>query len=220
MKIKISSISIILLAMFAAISCSKNDNFNYPPGKVGISTIVYFPIMTLQGDPVMSVVQGGTYTDPGATATENGNPITVTASGNVDATQVGLYIITYSATTSKGFSASAQRIVVVIPSAELPGVDLSGTYSSAGETNVTINKVAPGVYYTPNCWGDGSLAIIPAYFVCTDGTAPFIPLQNGPAGHIETQTPGTYVGGLITWTVTRLDFPSGPLTVTKHWQKQ
>lgn len=91
--------------------------------------------------------------------------------------------------------------------------------TTGGTPNANITKVAPGVYFTDNCWGNGSLAIISAYFICADGTAPFIPLQNGPACHIETTGPGTYVGGLITWEVDRLDFPGGPLIRVKTWQK-
>jgi hypothetical protein len=218
MKIKISLI--LLIAIIAGASCNKSSNFNYPAGTVGISKIVYFPELQLTGDNVVSVVMAATYTDPGATATINGQSVTTTTSGTVNTSQVGLYFLTYSASNPQGYSATAQRLVVVIPSAETPGVDLSGIYASSGETNVTINKLAPGVYYTPNCWGDGSAAIIPAYFISTDGTSVSIPLQNGPAGHIETTAPGTYVGGLITWTISRLDFAGGPLTLTKHWQKQ
>jgi hypothetical protein len=218
MKIKI--ILVLGIAILANASCNKGRNFNYPTGIVGISKIVYFPELQLAGDNVVSVVMGTTYTDSGATATINGQSVTTTTSGTVNTSQVGLYFLTYSASNPQGYSATAQRLVVVIPSAETPGVDLSGIYASSGETNVTINKLAPGVYYTPNCWGDGSAAIIPAYFICTDGTSVSIPLQNGPAGHIETASPGTYAGGLITWTITRLDFAGGPLTLTKHWQKQ
>ena len=125
------------------------------------------------------------------------------------------------------FSSSLHRTVFVIPEAEKPGVNLSGSYETIGgsaalplNTRVaTITKVAPGVYYTTNCWGGGSAAVIPAYFICADGATVNLPLQNSVAGRIRSEGNGTYVNGLISWTITRLDFASGPLTVAKQWKK-
>jgi hypothetical protein len=130
---------------------------------------------------------------------------------------VGLYVVTYTAVNSDGFSSSATRTVVVIPGAEVPGVDLSGTYSavSASTGTALISKVAPGVYFTTNCWNGAT--VIPAYFVCLDGNSITIPTQATGFGRIETTTPATYVNGLITWELDLLD--QGPLVRTRKWQK-
>lgn len=207
--------------MVASFSCNKKDNFNYPPGKVGISKIVYFAVLTLKGNPVMSIVKGQPFTDPGCTAVLNGADDPVTASGSVDVSTVGLYIINYSAVNAEGYAATTSRIVVVIPAAETPGVDISGTYAAVpvGSTPgpATISKVAPGVYSTSNCWGNSG-AVIGAYFICTDGSSVIIPTQSSPYGNLETTAPGTYVAGLITWSIDLID--QGNLVRVKKWQKQ
>jgi Domain of unknown function (DUF5011) len=217
-KISITGCLVLTCLLF---SCNKED-FNYPEGHVGSSRITYFPELTLNGSPGISVVVGNTFTDPGAKATANGADIPVTVSGTVNTSQDGIYFITYTATNSDGFSASTQRVVAVIATPEVPGTDISGDYAPIGgaPSDANVTKLDQGLYFTTNCWGGGSLAVIPAYFICLDGATVSIPLQLTPDGHLETQSPGTYVNGLITWTVTRLDFPGGALTKTKQWQKQ
>jgi len=218
MKIKIFLLTVIILGI---LSCNKKDDFNYPPGTVGISKITYFALLTLNGNPIMSVVKGLPFTDPGCTATVNGVATPVTTSGSVDVNTVGLYTINYSAVNADGYAATTSRIVFVIPGAETPGVDISGTYSAVpvGSTPgpANISKVAPGVYHTSNCWGNSG-AVIGAYFICIDGSSIIIPLQSSPYGNLETTAPGTYVAGLITWSVDLID--QGNLVRVKKWQKQ
>ena len=209
----------LLIAFISILSSCEKDPIISNDKHVGISRITYYPTFEITGGDV-SIVQGTPFTDPGIKATAGGAEVTVTTTGTVDISTPGIYILNYSATNADGYSASAARNVFVIPSAEVPGVDLSGEYMTTGGTpNATITKVAPGVYFTTNCWGNGSATIIPAYFFCTDGSTAEIPLQNGPAGHIETTMPGTYVNGLISWQVDRLDFPGGALIRDKTWQK-
>ncbi len=211
----------LFITFGAAIASCNKDKIIDTPDMVGISKVTYYPIFDITGGQNISLVLGSTFTDPGVKASAGGADIPVVISGSVDVSTVGLYVLTYTATNKDGFSASATRNVFVIPSAEVPGVDLSGSYMTTGGTpNATITKVAPGVYFTDNCWGNGSLAIIPAYFICPDGTTPVIPFQvAGPYGRIMTTMPGTYSStGLITWTIIREDF-SPPLTLQKTWQK-
>ncbi|MGH2646398.1 MAG: DUF5011 domain-containing protein [Ginsengibacter sp.] len=215
------SFFLITLMLMAIVSSCKKDTIVSNDNMVGISKVTYYPNFEITGDENISIVVGTAYTDPGVKATAGGAEIPVTTTGSVDGSTVGVYILTYTATNKDGFSASATRNVFVIPSAEVPGLDLSGTYMTTnGTPNATVIKVAPGVYFTDNCWGNGSLAIIPAYFFCPDGTTPIIPFQvAGIYGRIMTTMPGTYSpSGLITWTIIREDF-SPPLTLQKTWQK-
>jgi hypothetical protein len=218
MKKRFEYLIIVFIAMLS--SCNKDEIIN-THDKVGISKVTYYANITLTGGTTVSIVKGTNFTDPGVKAEAGGTDVPVTTTGTVDKDQVGIYTLNYSATNPDGFTSSATRTVVVIPSAEVPGVDISGEYAdpTGGTGNAQITKLAPGVYFTTNCWGNGSLAIIPATFICTDGATLLIPLQDGSAGHIETTMPGTYVGGLITWEIVRLDFPGGALTRTKTWQK-
>lgn len=217
MKKRYVFLLITLVALIA--SCSKDSIIN-THDRVGISKVTYYANITLTGTPVISVIKGSTFTDPGVKAEAGGAEVPVTTTGTVNTDEVGLYTLNYSASNADGYSSSATRIVVVIPSAEQPGVDLSGTYIAVpvGTTPgpAQISKVAEGVYYSTDIWTGG--AVIPGYFICLDGSNIIIPLQNTAYGRMQTNTDGTYVNGLITWTVTLLD--QGPFTATKKWQKQ
>jgi hypothetical protein len=191
MKNKFLYCLIPCLAWFIT-SCNKNDvvaNEN----EVGISRITYYATVTLNGSQYMSVVYGSIYTDPGATATEKGNPIAVTKSGTVNTSQVGIYPIVYTAVNADGFPATATRYVAVLPSPELPGVDISGSYYyvPTGGNNSTVTKVAPGFYTTTNLWS--SATVIPAMFITVNGTTIIIPNQTtgfGPMSGTGTLTAG------------------------------
>jgi hypothetical protein len=215
-----------LLFIFTSVllfACAKEEKFNNTDTRVGISRVTNFPVMTMAGNPIMSVVQGTTFTDPGVTATEAGKDIPVTVGGTVNTSAIGLYRLSYTSINKDSFPASLERIVFVIPSAETPGVDLSGEYLPIGgaPANAQVTKVAPGVYYSTNIWGGGSQAVIPAYFISSNGTSLIVPLQNlnNGAGRIRSEAPGAYVNGTITWTINRLDFTGGPLIVQKQWRK-
>ena len=217
MKKRYAFLLIAFVAVFA--SCNKDKIIN-TPDRVGISKVTYYANITLTGNPVLSIIKGATFTDPGVKAEAGGKDVPVTTTGTVNTNEVGLYTLNYSATNADGYSSSASRVVVVIPSAEQPGVDISGTYvavpvgSTPGPAQIT--KVAEGVYYSTDIWTGG--AVIPGYFICLDGSSINVPLQNTGYGRMQTETDGTYVNGLITWTVTLVD--QGPFTATKKWQKQ
>src|SRR5580704_8758196 len=165
MQPKIVLLLWMLLSICVLNSCNKS-NFNYPAGTVGVSKIVYFAQLNLSGSPYMSVVEGQSFTDPGATANAGGDSLKVTTSGTVNTSEVGIYVLTYTAVNSQGFPASTTRTVAVLPSAELAGVDISGSYFyvATGANNATVTKVAPGFYSTTNCWS--SQTTIPILFIC------------------------------------------------------
>lgn len=217
MKRKYVFLLMVFVSMIA--SCSKDKIIN-THDRVGISKVTYYANITLTGNSVISLIKGSAFVDPGVKADAGGTDVPVTTTGTVNTDEVGLYNLTYSATNADGYSSSSSRIVVVIPSAELPGVDLSGTYVAVpvGTTPgpAQISKVAAGVYYSTDIWTGG--AVIPGYFICTDGSTVSVPFQNTAYGGMLTDTDGTYVNGLITWTVTLAD--QGPFTATKKWQKQ
>ena len=72
------------------------------------------PVITIIGDNPMIIELGTTFSDPGATATDNyDSEVEVTSSGAVDANTLGSYSIEYTAIDSSGNSATATRIVEV-----------------------------------------------------------------------------------------------------------
>ena len=72
------------------------------------------PVITLNGSNPVNLTVGDSYTDAGATATDDVDGTdTVTSSGTVDTTTAGTYTITYSATDAAGNTATATRTVNV-----------------------------------------------------------------------------------------------------------
>ncbi len=77
------------------------------------------PVVTLNGAATMSLTQGGTFTDPGATALDNVDgdlTAKIVETGTVDAATAGSYTLTYSATDAAGNTGSASRAVTVAAS--------------------------------------------------------------------------------------------------------
>ena len=116
------------------------------------------PTITVLGDNPVTVEQGSTYTDAGATATDDvDDTVTVVTSGSVNTATVGEYTITYTATDSAGNVANATRTVNVEP-AELravvgtvldytTGLPLAGINITIGTQTVATS--ADGSYIAP-----------------------------------------------------------------------
>ena len=73
------------------------------------------PVITLNGNALVGVALNDTYTDAGATATDNvDNSVIVNSSGTVDTSVAGTYTITYSATDVAGNEAATKTRTVVV----------------------------------------------------------------------------------------------------------
>ena len=125
-------IAILCLVTGTLISCSEEKTGN-------VSRITNYPIITLNGDPVEFVVQGETYTDPGAVAVEGDTEIPVETTNNsgtyygsagVDTSTPDLYVITYSAENADGFAGSNLRNVWVMPPAGDLTTTIEGFYTA------------------------------------------------------------------------------------------
>ena len=141
------------------------------------------PTITLNGDDQMTV-ECGTFTDPGATATVCGNPVTVNVSGTVPNVP-GTYTITYSA-TANGFTSEATRIVTVQDTVA-PVITLNG----ANPMTVPFASVFtdPGATASDGCAGDLTSAIVVTGSVDTN-TVGFYALTytvSDPSGHSDTK---------------------------------
>ena len=101
------------------------------------------PVITLNGNALVGVALNDTYTDAGATATDNVDPsVTVNPSGTVDTATVGTYTITYSATDVAGNAAATKTRTVIVYD---PVAGFVSRFAS-----VTI----PGNYTTPGIWDE------------------------------------------------------------------
>jgi hypothetical protein len=214
-KITMKYILPILMVLFAVTGCNKKDNFIANDNQVGSSKVTYFADITMKGDEYMSLVQGDTYTDPGATATEKGTPISLTTSGKVDASTPGIYLVTYSAVNKDGFAASKVRTVVILKAAETPGVDVSGTYKYVGGAyEATVTKVAKGVYTMDNFYGPTTIACV---FTSVNGTDIEIPEQSTPYGPVIGTGTVSATGAMML----KFDLPKqGIANRVRNWQLQ
>ena len=134
------------------------------------------PVITLTGSSTINVYTGTTFTDPGATATDDvdGNiTSSITAAGLVDTSLAGTYTIEYSVSDSDGNSASVTRIVVINtpPDTTAPVITLTG--SSTININLGATFTNPGATATDDVDGNITSSI----------TA---------AGSVDTSTAGTY----------------------------
>ena len=183
---KVNKFLLFFVVIAVAFSCNKKDDFNYPAGTVGISKIVYFPSITLNGDKFVAITEGSAFADPGATAVLNGAPTTYTTDPVINAsTAPGVYTVTYTAKNPEGYTASVQREVAVTPAAVaadpvIIGHDFSGTYlrSATGVTS-TWTKIGTGVYTVENPGGSsgvGKRVIVTNY----SGNSIQIPSQTSP----------------------------------------
>ncbi len=79
------------------------------------------PVITLSGANTLSITQGNTYTDAGATCTDNIDlTCTVTVSGSVNTTQTGIYIITYRAVDQAGNQATPITRTIQVQAGVIP----------------------------------------------------------------------------------------------------
>jgi hypothetical protein len=212
---------VLLLAAFVTIiaSCSK-DSIISTHDRVGISKVTYYPILTLTGNSIIAVPNGTAYTDPGVKAEAAGAEVPVTTNGTVDSNTDGVYTLTYSATNSDGYSASATRTVVVYTTAsDAAANDLSGNYARTSNGSVaTWTKIAPGVYTVFNPGGAPGtnltvVAINPSGFNIS------IPEQLASDGSPTSSTTESYINSnpaTYSWKIVNPGYGTGLRTFIKQ----
>src|SRR5665213_1284523 len=114
MKKNILSLSAIALIAFVSVftGCKKTDSVP--------------PVVTLTGAATETISLQGTYTELGATATDDvDGTVTATPSGTVNTDLTGTYVITYTATDKAGNNGTAIRTITVVNDAAI----YAGTYT-------------------------------------------------------------------------------------------
>lgn len=133
----IKTLCFLVLSFATLVSCSYEEEIG--------STITVYPIITVSGPNPYFVPAGTTYTDPGATAKAGSAtvPVVTTAVGKyrgtttLDTNKADEYIVTYTATNSDGFAATATRKVIVYKNGDLVN-SIEGLYTSTVARNGTI----------------------------------------------------------------------------------
>jgi uncharacterized repeat protein (TIGR01451 family) len=143
------------------------------------------PTLVLNGDAQITVECGSGFTDPGATASVCGNPVTVTVTGAANPNAPGVYTVTYSA-SANGFTTEATRIVTVQDTVA-PVITLNG----ANPLQVGFGTVFtdPGATASDGCAGNLTSSIVVTGSVDTN-TVGFYALTysvSDPSGHSDTK---------------------------------
>lgn len=104
------------------------------------------PVVTPIGDPVVTVIPGKKYVDPGATATDNiDGSITprITVTGKVDPNTVGTYVLTYEV-TDRGGNVTKTTRTVIVPAQITTIKGSKGAYGiTVGKKKVTVRPFGP-----------------------------------------------------------------------------
>jgi hypothetical protein len=213
-------LAIIILGVISmTYSSCKKESFDYPEGYVGISKITIYPIITMKGDKYVAVAKGGTYTDAGATAAAGASTITVKVTGLPNTAVAGVYLITYSAENSDGFSATTTRSVVVYDTkADALANDFSGNYLRAATGTITKwTKLAPGAYLVNNPGGAATGTTVNVIAINPTGSVIDIPQQNTDSGPWGSNTESKdLVSGNYSWAVENPGYGGAVRTFVKQ----
>lgn len=144
---------IIILALAAAVFATACQKIDHAEGQ----KVTYYAIIDLQGDNPYIASVGGNYTDPGYTATLNGEDATdrVTLDSNVDMNTMGLYSVKYTVVNDDGFSSSESRTVIVANPGHIDTVyDSYSAYGTRKYHNpMALTEVSAGVYAIDDIMG-------------------------------------------------------------------
>jgi hypothetical protein len=142
----------LFLALFI-VACSSDSSSNDNDSTA--------PIITLNGEAIATVNLNSTYTDAGATATDEVDgdlTSSIVTTGVVNTSIEGNYIITYTVSDTSGNTATATRQVVVEGDTTAPVITI------LGEADVSINQYTPyidaGATATDNVDGDLTSSIV------------------------------------------------------------
>ena len=154
------------------------------------------PVITLNGASTINLNVGETYTEPGATATDNvDGDITaniVTGGDTVDTNTAGTYLVTYNVSDAAGNAATqVTRTVTVIADTTAPVITLIG--SSTINLNVGDTYTEQGATASDNIDGDITANIVTAGTVDTNTASTYVVTYNvsDAAGNTATQVTRT-----------------------------
>jgi len=171
--------SFIAVLLFITYSCERNLTSE------GVSKTTTYVVMTVTGDPFMSIAKGTPFTDPGVTAMEGDVSATVTTTGTVDSNTPGVYTLDYTAVNKEGYSVSESRIVCVYdPSAAANNFE--GSYARSTNQSIAVwTKIAPGMYSVFNPGGAPGTNLTIHAFNAT-GNVIIVPTQKSSDGSITS----------------------------------
>lgn len=187
-KIIYQILPIVAMLFFSA--CEKDTE--------GISRITYYNDIELVGNENYVVIEGGSYSEPGAVAYEGETEVSdqIVISGDVDTSTVGYYTISYYIENVDGFGKTITRNVFVLPTDRKVSDEYNGSYTGENSYGTfaeacTITHLGDGLYYCDDLIGAryhigagyGAAYKIPGYFYITsDGTSYEALITSSPWG--------------------------------------
>lgn len=154
------------------------------------------PVITLTGPATIELTVGDTYTDAGATATDNvDGTVTVTTTGSVDTTQAGTYTLTYNAKDAAGNEADPVTRTIVVKAANVaPTTNAGGDQIVNAATLVTLNGTATD--------SDGTIA---SYAWTQVGSSNLVSLSNADAAQASFTAPTVTADTVLTFKLVTTD---------------
>jgi hypothetical protein len=167
------------------------------------------------------VVDSAEFTDPGAKAFEGENELAVYSYGDVDLTEVGVYIIYYYAENSDGLSSVGERIVAV-GNYDVTDNDLSGDYEGTLWSPLTEMKVTKvnenGLYKCSEVFGFPGSEVKGRFVDLGENELVLVPGE-GDFGRYAMSN-GYYTRSTLSWTISLLDEPYEGIDIEVMWQKK
>ncbi|GAO42900.1 immunoglobulin-like domain-containing protein [Flavihumibacter petaseus] len=211
MKPKLVLIALTIASLFVT-SCEKDDTAH-----VSKEVLVSYPGIALNGDELIILPVGGTYTEEGAVLTDDITGETsalAPSSSDVNTAEPGLYIVLYTASNANGFETQVSRKVAV--------TDVTNTVNRAGDylrpatgIDMTIEKEAEGVYKITNPGGAGIGTETVIYMVETAPNVYVAPEQPTDVGTMALSNIEFGEAGGVTWIVLNVNYGPGPRAFTK-----
>lgn len=178
---------------------------------------VSYPEITLNGNALVIVATGATYTDAGAKLKDDitGAITDIQPTDNPVNTAVpGLYVVTFSASNANGFETSVSRLVAVTSVAGT--INRQGTYRrTATGVNCYITKLADGVYEVKNPGGFSGSTNTIVYMVETAPNIYICPPQPTDFGTMSVININFTATG-VTWNVINPGFGTGQRVFIKQ----
>lgn len=178
---------------------------------------VSYPEITLNGNALVIVATGATYTDAGAKLKDDitGAITDIQPTDNPVNTAVpGLYVVTFSASNANGFETSVSRLVAVTSVAGT--INRQGTYRrTATGVNCYITKLADGVYEVKNPGGFSGSTNTIVYMVETAPNIYVCPPQPTDFGTMSVININFTATG-VTWNVINPGFGTGQRVFIKQ----
>lgn len=187
-----------------------------------VSHISQIPVFDMEGGEFISVERQDSveYEDPGIAASSDGEPLTVYFSGDVDLTEVGVYIIEYFAENKDGLVGKTERIIAVT-NTDVSNNDLSGTYTGTNWDPVEskVKKINEnGLYECEDVLGFPGF-LIEGRFVDLGGNELVLLHGDGYFGQYANSE-GTYTRSTLSWTIFLLDPPYEGVEIPVLWRKK